>query len=184
MFYKLPWVLNFSLFRSIDSRAWGNGQLENCASNDPQMTLKATRSKVLHMYYSSTIESQISITFVLQPAVFDLQAILRKVHQCPQNDLEHYNIFYKYALQVPPVPNFNLLHCSPAVLSCRPFWYNCTKSPPNDLKSDLMYPIYAIYKYPQVLKFNPFCCEVSRFFNLQIILWQVPLSIGIFKLQI
>ncbi len=41
-------------------------------------------------YVAGVPESQISVRFVLRPAVFELQAILKQEHRMSPNDLEPY----------------------------------------------------------------------------------------------
>ncbi len=49
--------------------------------NDPKMTVNPTRSNVSHTCFTSNHESQISVPFALEPAVFEVQAILMQMHQ-------------------------------------------------------------------------------------------------------
>ncbi len=68
------------------------------SQNDNKMTMNTKMLKIpltcmLQLPSSPNIptipESQISLRFVLRPAISELQAILRQVHQMTQNDLEH-----------------------------------------------------------------------------------------------
>ncbi len=47
----------------------------------PTMTLNTKSSKVLHTHVTTTPESQISLCFILRPAVFGVWVILRQVHK-------------------------------------------------------------------------------------------------------
>ncbi len=82
--YLCPWVLNFSSFRSTNTRFWVYGQYvyEKC-SEWPQMVLNTTRTMLPHICCFSTPQSQISITFAIRHAVLEW-----KVHEWPQNGLK------------------------------------------------------------------------------------------------
>ena len=62
------------------------------APNDPKLILNPTRSnQPTYTCYITTVPmSQNSPHFALRPALFQIQVILRQVHECPQVDLEHY----------------------------------------------------------------------------------------------
>ena len=55
-------------------------RFKTIAPNDPEITLHTARLEGLHIYCHSTRESQISFSFTLWPAVFELLVILRQVH--------------------------------------------------------------------------------------------------------
>ena len=82
-----PYVLIVSLVPKChpvllyDSRFWDIGHFERSAQNDPKMTLNPTNSNVLHIFITIVPESQVSLRFALRPAFFNVQAILRQVHQ-------------------------------------------------------------------------------------------------------
>ena len=87
---------------------------ETSALNYPKMTINTKRSKVSHICCRST-ESQISLLFTLQKAVFELQAILRQVHwMAPKR---FWTLKVKGTLDTcynyPRIPNFTQL-CSAA----------------------------------------------------------------------
>ena len=71
----------FSPFHSAASYFPVKAILRQVHQMTPENDLKySKRSKVLHIHATTTHESQISIRFVLKPAVFELQAIFRQVH--------------------------------------------------------------------------------------------------------
>ena len=80
MYNYSPPVSNFTPFRSTTSRFQVTCHFETNALNDPKMTLNTTKSNVPHICVTSIHESHISLHFALQPAVFQLQAIVRQVH--------------------------------------------------------------------------------------------------------
>ena len=73
--------LFFLSYRSMASHFWVATHLENSAPNDHKINLNTTRWNVPHICVTSVYNNQISVSFALRPAVFDLQAILRKLHR-------------------------------------------------------------------------------------------------------
>ncbi len=69
-----------SKFHPMTSHFQVTGHFEQLYQNDPKMPLSPTRSNVPHMCVTSIHRSHISLCFTLQPAVFEIQAILRQVH--------------------------------------------------------------------------------------------------------
>ncbi len=49
--------------------------------NDPKMSLNTKKITLPDMHITTTPEFQIYVCFALQPAVLELQAILREVHR-------------------------------------------------------------------------------------------------------
>ncbi len=99
------------------------------------------------MYVTITSESQSSIHFTIWLTMFELQAIVRWVHQMSPNWLQtlkgrRYPI---YILQLPPIPNLSLSLYGYLFSSYRSFWDKCTEWPKNDLQR---YPIYMLQLPP------------------------------------
>ncbi len=101
------------------------------------MTLNPTSSNVPHIFITIVPESQISLRFALRPAFFNIQAILRQVHQMTPK--------WPWTLQGHRYPiNVLLVSTSPKFHSVslydkqfsgyRPFWEKCTKWPQIDLE--------------------------------------------------
>ena len=54
-----------------------------------KITLEHYKVKGTHVYVTGVPDPEISVHFVLRPAVFELRAILRQAHVCmASNDLE------------------------------------------------------------------------------------------------
>ncbi len=87
-----PRVLNFNLFHSTESHYWVIGHFETCAPNEPKMNLNTMRSKVPHIFYTITSESQVSIHFALQPPFSSYRPFWDNCTQWPRNDIEHYEV--------------------------------------------------------------------------------------------
>ncbi len=107
-----PPVTNFTQFCSMASRFRLACHFETSALNYPKMTINTKRSKVSHICCRST-ESQISLLFTLQKAVFELQAILRQVHwMAPKR---FWTLKVKGTLDTcynyPRIPNFTVMLC-------------------------------------------------------------------------
>ncbi len=83
----------------------------------PQMTF-TTRSKY-PTYLLLVSPSPKFHCFPLWPAVFKLDAISRKVHQWPLNDLDHYK--FSYPTPVTSVPTSQISLCVP--LYHQPLWF-------------------------------------------------------------
>ncbi len=83
--------LNFSQFSWQASYIPVYANFETGAQNDPKMTCNTKRSKVLDIHMTTTHESQMSLRLAIWLVVFELQAILRKVHRMIQNenDIKH-----------------------------------------------------------------------------------------------
>ncbi len=99
-------------------------------------------------------------------SVFELQAILRKVHQMTPNWLEHYKLKCSpYVLIVSIIPKFHsvTLYDQP-FLRYRAFWDKCTEWPQNDLEPYKFKCTPYIYTYcPRVSNFTQFCSTISLF---------------------
>ncbi len=109
------------------------GHFETRAPNDPQMTLNAKRSKVPHTHTKNTPESQISFRFPVQPVIFELQTILRRVHPITPKWPETLKgqRWPIYMLQLCKIFKFHfVLICYRQPFSTyRPFWDKCTDDP-------------------------------------------------------
>ena len=137
--YNYTRVPNFTPFHSMASHFSVTHHFEIGGPNDPKMTLKTKRSKVLHIHVTITPKSQISLRVALWPAVFTLQAIFKQVHQItPKWPLtlkgQRYPI---YMLQLPLLPNCSLFCCTAGcfqVKGYRPFWDKCTELTQNGIE--------------------------------------------------
>ena len=152
MYYQCPRFPNFSPFCSTASRFSSYKQFWESAPNDPKMTLNPTRSNVLHICVTSILDFQISVHLAVQPAVVELQAILRKFWEWLPNDLNTKGQMYPACVTSIHKSQISLFH---STTSC--FWDKCTEWPKNDFWTlqGLMYPIYC-YWYSQVPHFNLF----------------------------
>ncbi len=93
IYVNVVWVQNFSPF--------------HCTTKCTQMILNPSRSNVPHMF-TSIHKSQILVHFALQPAIFEIQAILR-LHWMTQYGLEPYKVkCTPYMLLLSPSPKISL----------------------------------------------------------------------------
>ncbi len=116
--------------------------------------------RVYHKCVTSVPESQMSITFALWPASFELQAVLRKVHAMTRKwpwtlKGARYSISWcSWCPLVPYLSSFCSMTCEP-FWSYRPFWDKCTAGPQNDLEP---YKVkgtpYTSYLYPKESKIS------------------------------
>ena len=60
-------------------------RIKTSAQNDRKMTLNPTRSNLPHIWVTSVPDFQIPVSFTQWQTVFELQAILRQVHQMTPN---------------------------------------------------------------------------------------------------
>ena len=62
------------------------------------MTLNKLQGHMCPIYVTSIHESQISVLFALQPAIFEIQTIWDKCTEWPQIDLETYKVNLPYTV--------------------------------------------------------------------------------------
>ena len=113
MCYLCHWFPNFTPFCSTASCFWYIGHFGTSASNDPKMTLNPTRLNVPNICTTTVPESQISLSFPLRPALFEIQAILRQVHWITPKwpwTLKSQITLYMYNW-CPRFPNFTPFRC-------------------------------------------------------------------------
>ena len=121
----------------------------------PQIDLNPTRSPVPHIGVTSIHESHISLRFGLWPAVFKIQAILKK-KTTPTDPKMTLNptgqIHHIHVLLVSMTPKFRSISLYDQPFSkYRQFWGKCTEWPQNDLKPyKVKGTSYVFYYYPRV----------------------------------
>ncbi len=150
------------------SRFRVTGHFEKSAQNDPKMTLNPTSSIVPHIFITTVPESQISLRFALRPAFFNIQAILRQVHQMtpkwPWILQGHRYPIYVLLVSMSPKFHFVSLYDEP-FSSYRPFWEKRTKWPQNDLESykvKLSY-IYVCFTSIHEAQISLFCSKTNHY---------------------
>ncbi len=125
MYPILVYVLLVSPLPKFQSVLLYDKQFSRCrpfwdwCTNWPQNDLEPNKVNVPHICYQCLWVSSYSILFSLRPAVFELQEILRKVHQKTQNDLEPYKVtgIPYMCYQYPQAPN-----CTHFQSSTKRFW--------------------------------------------------------------
>ncbi len=103
---------SISLYGQKFLRFWVTGHFETITLDDSKITLNPTRSNVPHICVPSIHESQILLRFVLRPAFFEIQAILRHMQQMTPKwpwtlQGQWCCIYVVTSPPPPPVPNFS-----------------------------------------------------------------------------
>ena len=152
-----PWVPNYSPICSTASHFWVTGHFETLRGQSPkfhsaslyrrcfQVTDKCTEwplNDLEHeevkgaLYICYNYPWVLNFTpFALRPAIFELQAILRQVHQMTSKSL--WTIIGQRCpiCMLPPSPKLHSVSLDGQPFSSfRPFWDKCTEWPQNNLE--------------------------------------------------
>ena len=163
-------------FHSTTSHFQDTGHFETSAPNDPKiMNLNPTRSNVPHMYH--WCPRVFSVLFILQEAIFELHAILRKVDwMTPQMTLNPTRSNVSHIVYVLLVSMHLKFHSMTSCFSNSPFWDKCTKRPKmtlNTTRSNVPYIcVTTVPNSPISVRFAPW----PAVFELQAILKKSTLN--------
>ncbi len=108
----------------------------------PQIDFESCKVKFPYICITSIPDSQTSLSFTLWPAVFEIQVILRQVHQMTPKWLwtVQGHMCHIYMLLVSTSPKFHSVSLYDEPFSkYRPFWDKCTEWPQNDLEHCIYY---------------------------------------------
>ncbi len=169
MYYYGPWTYVSMCypspqFRSTASRFRVAGHFETSAPNGCKVTLNTTRSKVPLICAIGVHESQISVLFLLRPAVFEWHDMASQVYpKMALNTKGDRHIIY--ALLVSSSPKFQFLSFFDQPLwSYNSFWDKCTKWPHNNQEDYKVKGTPYMCSYSlRVSIFTMSCSATSRF---------------------
>ncbi len=119
------YMYNYSPRDSLYDQPFRNtSHFETSAPNDPRLTLNTTGYTYVPHICVTSIQSHISFSFALRPAVFKIQAILRTCTEWSETYLELYHVKLP-DINVTTVPESQIsprVALRPAVFELQAFW--------------------------------------------------------------